>query len=141
MGIFIEETNMKKLLKVLVCFWTFPQEFLGGLLVLYLSGKKTFIKIGNNHYMVYMVPKLFHSAISLGSYVVLDARVSFSENTIKHEFGHSKQSLILGWLYLPVIGIPSLIRNVYSRIFKKNADWYYAHFPENWADKLGGVDR
>ena len=31
------------------------------------------------------------------------------ERVARHEAGHSRQSLALGWLYLPVIALPSLI--------------------------------
>ena len=31
------------------------------------------------------------------------------ERVVRHEAGHSRQSLSLGWLYLPVIALPSLI--------------------------------
>ena len=138
----------KKALAWVLWLWMLPQQLLGFFICrLFNSSKKQkYLKfqIGNciyTHVTIHEVSKLFHSAVSLGTFLIFDSRVCFSEKSIRHEFGHSKQSLILGWLYLPVVGLPSLVRNIYSRIFKKNADWYYDHFPENWADKLGGVDR
>ena len=38
------------------------------------------------------------------------------EKTIKHEYGHQKQSLYLGWFYLLIIGIPSFLGNIWDRI-------------------------
>lgn len=60
-----------------------------------------------------------------------------------HEWGHSIQSLIFGPLYLLVIGIPSVMRGSISHWhYNKNDNWdYYNGFPENWADKIGGVQR
>jgi len=46
-------------------------------------------------------------------------------------------------LYLLVVGIPSLMRVLYRKWHNKmyGYNWlnYYKGFPENWADKLGGV--
>lgn len=60
-----------------------------------------------------------------------------------HEYGHAKQSAMLGPLYLLVVGIPSLMRVLYRKwhIKKYGYNWqnYYKGFPENWADRLGGV--
>lgn len=61
--------------------------------------------------------------------------------TKKHEYGHSRQSLYLGPLYLIVVGLPSIIWAgfVYNLVRKEIS--YYDVYPENWADKLGGVNR
>ena len=62
-----------------------------------------------------------------------------------HELGHTKQSRLLGWLYLPVIGLPSISRAAYALAFREvtGRQWtrYYEGYPENWADRLGGVVR
>ena len=69
------------------------------------------------------------------------------EDGMKHEYGHSIQSRILGPAYLLIIGIPSLLGNIYDRVFNKewkyskSCRWYYNQPWEKWADKLGGVDR
>lgn len=90
--------------------------------------------------------KLFNSAVSLGNYIILDEgflRVGGVTllNAVRHEKGHQKQSKMLGWFYLLIVGVPSVIRNVYARIFKKSNEWYYSGYPEKQADKLGGVSR
>jgi hypothetical protein len=70
-----------------------------------------------------------------------------NETTVRHELGHSLQSRYLGPLYLFVVGIPSIYGNLVNRGKHRNwtasekALWYYNRFPENWADKLGGVKR
>ena len=66
---------------------------------------------------------------------------------IRHEQGHQKQSLYLGWLYLIIIGIPSFCGNIFDRLFhrkwdvSKRYDWYFSQPWEKWADELGGVNR
>jgi len=62
-----------------------------------------------------------------------------------HEVGHTKQSRLLGWFYLPVVGLPSISRAAYALLFREvtGRQWtrYYEGYPENWADRLGGVIR
>lgn len=139
---------MKRLLKALVCFWQFPQEIIGCFLILMVKGKRKYINVlipgKQSKYGlvgVYTVPNLFNSGISLGSYIIFDGKIEISEIDVLHEYGHHLQSRILGPFYLLIVGIPSLIGNIYSRIKKKDNKWYYSRFPENWADKLGGVNR
>ena len=62
-----------------------------------------------------------------------------------HELGHTKQSRLLGPLYLPVVGFPSISRVAYAFAYREltGKPWtgYYDGYPENWADRLGGVER
>jgi len=77
--------------------------------------------------------------VSLGFWIFLpyaSARIS-----VKHEQGHSLQSLILGPLYLIVVGLPSVAMNLISRVSIRFSKNYYGRWPESWADKLGGVER
>jgi hypothetical protein len=49
---------------------------------------------------------------------------------------------MLGWLYLPVVGLLSICwAGLYGTVVKPTKNGYYKVFPENWADKLGGVKR
>ncbi|MDR0569107.1 MAG: hypothetical protein LBG87_07880 [Spirochaetaceae bacterium] len=85
------------------------------------------------------------SGFSAGQYIFLNDRHDVTD--IRHELGHSAQSLYLGPLYLPIVGIPSICWNLWDRRFHKRwtpqerVRWYYGRFPENWADRLGGADR
>lgn len=96
---------------------------------------------------VYARMNFFNSGVSLGKYVVLQRNLFAIEENVKHELGHSRQSLYLGPLYLLAVGLPSLARNIWDRAFHKGwgyakrKDWYYSGYPENWADRLGGVKR
>lgn len=81
-----------------------------------------------------------HSGLSLGYFMFVNENATF--NTRLHEFGHTKQSQYLGWFYLLVIGLPSIIwASCFDRYRKRKAVSYYSFFCENWADKLGGVAR
>ena len=76
-------------------------------------------------------------AFTLGQYVFYFGNIS--EQGRRHETGHSIQSKYLGWLYLPLVGLPSVILYWYKTAFNKSAEWYHGKYPEHWADKLGGV--
>ena len=57
-----------------------------------------------------------------------------------HEFGHSVQSLILGPLFLPVMGIPSFLwcnLPPCRRLRKEKGISYYRFYPESTANCLG----
>lgn len=88
-----------------------------------------------------IVNNVLLSAMSLGDYLFVNPMSL--ERTIKHECGHSKQSTILGPLYLIVIGIPSLLHSILHFICSVvGLKWnYYSFYTEKWADRLVGIDR
>lgn len=83
--------------------------------------------------------KLLPASCSLGDYLFISK--NSNSVTILHENGHSKQSTILGPMYLIVIGIPSLLHNIIYRICRKlDIKWnYYNFYTEKWANKLVGL--
>ena len=74
--------------------------------------------------------------ISLGRYIIVNRYAS--RKTIMHEYGHCRQSQMLGWLYLIVVGLPSILHAAICRCKRHS---YYDYWCEKWADKLGGVNR
>lgn len=126
-------------MKVLSWLWQLPQNILGLLVIVITGAKKT--EDG-----IWLCGYLFDSAISLGDYIIFQ-KYRVTDKGIKHEKGHQKQSRMYGWLYLLIVGLPSITRNIWDRIMHKNwtttrrVTWYYGGFPENQADKLGGVVR
>lgn len=78
--------------------------------------------------------------VSLGKYIFVPAWANASY--IKHEYGHTVQSCYLGWFYLAVIGLPSILWAGLGRNYRKKHNVsYYSFYTEKWADKLGGVER
>lgn len=143
---------MKKITKVFRWVWQLPQNLLGFLLSRNYNYKSTrYIDIDGKDKGVYVYFKpFFCSGVNLGDYIILDywyCGKGCTQQVFAHEYGHSRQSLILGWFYLPLVGLPSIVGNVWDRLFHKNwakeqrEKWYYSRYPENWADKLGGVTR
>lgn len=134
--------------KVLSFIWQAPQNLLGLLLIaFYKPERKHIMENGNEiHFATNM-----KGGISLGKYSIvnighyrLKLENSLKRDTVRHEaIGHAKQSLYLGWLYLLVIGLPSLVwAGLYGKVIKPTKNGYYKRFyTERWADKLGGVKR
>lgn len=121
---------------VLLYVWQLPQNLLGLLVILFTGAKRK---------SCYWITLKYSFGVSLGKYIIFGGYPF--EDSIKHEQGHQKQSLYLGWLYLLIVGLPSFIGNIYDRVAHRKwsvidrVTWYYNRFPENWADKLGGVKR
>lgn len=127
---------MKTLLTVLLYIWQLPQNLLGLILRLFY---KTDTKV---HYRekTIRVCKAFPGGISLGDTVFVNKYpVGKAWSDTKHEWGHTRQSLFLGPLYLIVIGLPSIIWAALPQ--QKWGISYYAFYTEKWADKLGNVKR
>lgn len=122
--------------------WELPQSILG--LTLKLFYKNSIRKTISYNDVEVILCKGFNGGISLGRYILLNASYSqkTTQETIKHEYGHCLQSRKLGWLYLPIIGLPSIIwAGLYGNVVRKTTNGYYKFYTEKWADKLGGVKR
>ena len=137
---------MKVFLRILTEIWQLPQHIIAYVIML-VNHKSIKLIVSKDGIRYYLVDHLFDCGISLGNYIFLDNDGDYGYITVKHEYGHQKQSLMLGPLYLIVIGLPSIIGNIIYRIkykyFKKYYDYdsYYKQPWEAWADRLGGVVR
>ena len=126
---------MHSIKNILLWIWQFPQHIVGLLILLFIKGESKHKFDGITYY--YYDP--FPGGISLGNYMILGDKWSQS---IKHEYGHTLQSRMLGPLYLFVIGIPSIIwAGLYGSVIRETHNGYYKFYTEKWADKLGKVTR
>lgn len=138
--------NNNIFLRILTEIWQLPQHIIAYIIML-VNRKSIKPMTNRDGILYYLVDNLFNSGISLGNYIFLDSDGYYDYKVVKHEHGHQIQSLILGPLYLIVIGLPSIIGNIVYRIkhmyFRKkcNPKLYYKQPWEAWADKLGKVVR
>ena len=126
---------------VLLWMWQLPQNIVGFILTRKPKAWYTYECNDRERIKAYFTSNVFGCGVSLGEYVILDYDNYYHNvvfNTVNHEHGHTKQSRMLGFLYLLVIGLPSALGNLLHRKFKFN---YYKQPWEAWADKLGGVKR
>ena len=133
-------------LRILTEIWQLPQHIIA-YVIMFVNRKSIKPMTNRDGILYYLVNNLFNSGISLGNYIFLDSDGYYDYKTIKHEHGHQIQSLMLGPLYLIIIGLPSIIGNIIDRIKHKyfrrhyDPDFYYKQPWEAWADKLGKVVR
>lgn len=124
-------SRMKRFFFVLAqLIWGLPQTLLGAILFL--------IHIRKPH-------RLYHGAVctawgrrgglSLGLFLF----AADDPGITVHEYGHAVQSLIWGPLYLPVVGLPSLLWANLSPCKRRRAKGrsYYSVWPETQANLLG----
>jgi len=91
-----------------------------------------------------------YSSLSLGPFIFLSdkpprdrsgqvPREEIPQRLLVHEYGHTVQSLILGPLYLPLVGLPSAL---WARLPSCQRKWrgnvsYFSFFTEKTANSLG----
>lgn len=127
---------MSKIIDVLLYLWQLPQNLVGLLLVHILKPEDSYTF---NRARLYYATRM-HGGISLGRYIIVASSVKdYTGRTEWHEYGHCRQSMFLGPLYLLVVGLPSLL---WAAVWQPgHGSSYYDFYTEAWADKLGGVDR
>ena len=118
--------------EIILYIWQLPQNLLGWLLTRVMAPGKTYR---------YQDARILLSArmwggISLGRYIILSA-TAWEPDIDLHEWGHSRQSRLLGPFYLFAVGIPSLLWAVWWRPGRKRG--YFSFFTERWADRLAGL--
>ena len=130
------------------CTWGILQSALG--LIIFL------MHIKDRHFTYYgaiVTEWKIKSSMSLGIFVFVTDAPYFAEKfagqipvyelssrLLVHEYGHTIQSLILGPLYLIIIGIPSTLWAFSPSCVKKRAKEqisYFSFFTEKWANFLG----
>lgn len=120
--------------KFILYLWQLPQNLAGWFTVRALHAcYLEYDDVGD----FYATPKI-RASVSLGEYVIIKTPTGELFKTMRHERGHQKQSLYLGWLYLPIIGVCSGLHNL---LFTEGKRSYYDFWTERWADRLGGVKR
>lgn len=126
---------MKVIINCILYLWQLPQNLLGLLLLAIYKGNDQVV--GD---VIVRRSTRMRGGISLGKYVIVSQWAQ--KKIVMHEYGHTRQSKMLGWLYLPFIGLPSIVWAwMYGNIIKPTTNGYYKFYTERWADKLGGVTR
>lgn len=119
--------------------WGLIQSLIGLIGFLFLIRKRHVIYKGS---VVTEVPG-YWGGVTLGMFIFVDYLPNNKEciqknNTVKHEYGHVLQSLILGPIWFLIIGLPSLIwAGCFDSYRAKHNISYYDFYTEKWANRLG----
>lgn len=114
--------------------WCFLQNTAGFIVWLWHKAMKQGKRMVSKDGIVYFTTNLF-GGVSLGYFIFLNTD---NDTDIHHEWGHQLQSLLLGPLYLLVIGLPSGICCGFN-LYNGNLYKYYNYPWESWADKWGKI--
>ncbi|MBR4081746.1 MAG: hypothetical protein IKK21_08195 [Clostridia bacterium] len=129
------------------CTWGLPQTLLGALVFLLHLRDRHF-----SYHGAIVTQWQGKTSVALGMFVFITAEPFFydklkddytmaemSARLLVHEYGHTIQSLILGPLYLIVMGIPSTLWAFLPACLRKRQQGvsYFAFFTERWANALG----
>ena len=128
---------MVLLIEFMKFLWQLPQELLGFLYYMYLRNKGEILGIYTFQGAVVIIKRTSCDSVTLGQHIFLSPRAT--DSTIKHEYGHTRQSLMLGPLYLLVIGIPSITWAATHKIIAPSKSYYW-FYTEAWANRLAGLD-
>lgn len=112
--------------------WQLPQNLVAVLMMPFL-GKMKLVRFEN--YCWAFECSGMSGGISLGNFIFLSPDCAKRETTILHEYGHVVDSHKFGWLYLFIIGIPSIY---WAMCFSANK-CYYSFYTEAWANKNAGL--
>ena len=131
---------MKKLLYILWQYtWGLPQNLVGGLLYLHYKRKgcRSFPYQGA---LAVIWPRRVGS-MSMGRFLFLyEGWTPLNKRLLTHEYGPTIQSLMLGPMYLPLVGLPSVVwagLPRFKRLRTETKRSYYSVYPENWANRCG----
>jgi hypothetical protein len=123
-------------MEIIKAFWQLPQIIAASIYLMYLQGKDEILDTCTYLDTIVFIKKHDPGSVTLGNYIFLSSAAT--DITVRHEWGHTRQSLMLGPLYLIIIGVPSILwaaTHKYIAPGKKYA-WF---FTEAWANKLAGI--
>lgn len=129
---------MLKVIKQIGLFlWCLPQNIVGLCVLIFTKCQKAQTSKYEDAFITFWK---YGSGVSLGCFIFVPKRAT--EATIRHEYGHYRDSKRFGPLYLFVIGLPSLCWALFFKKYRtKHNKSYYDFYTERRADKLGGVNR
>ena len=127
-------------MSALLYIWQLPQHLLAQVIYWLLLAMRKLIKPQSllfrpNELIEVALPNF---GLCLGEYIFIGYK-DINGYIAKHEQGHRIQSRYFGPFYLFIVGLPSVSRNIWQRIFKKSTAWYYSGWPEYDANKRAGL--
>jgi hypothetical protein len=131
---------MNKFLFWLISFtWALIQNIIGLIIFLFCKFVLKFPTITFNNAKVVEWSNQYGS-VSLGSFMFV-SNMNDPE-LLAHERGHTTQGMILGPLFLLLIGLPSIIwAACFADYRKRKGKTYYEFYTESWANKIAGLDK
>ncbi len=130
---------MRALAAALLYAWQLPQNVAGLLLTLALR-RRMARRESYGAASAYFCFERF-GGLSLGRYLLVHRDAG--GRLVRHEYGHYRQSKLLGPAYLVAIGLPSILWALAFPLVRRlrPATSYFSFPTERWADLLGDVEQ
>ena len=119
---------------ILQILWGFPQTLLGFAVFLRLRGAPHY-----RYHGAVVTEWKRKTGLSLGLFLFIPEG-NLGQDFLVHEYGHTIQSLVLGPLYLMIVGIPSVLwcnLRCFAKLRRKKNISYQCLYTERWANYLG----
>ena len=122
--------------------WGIVQNVLGAMICLFLLLRDPHRRRRRYHGAIVTEWGL-RSSMGLGMFIFFGhwrEPKAYRDAVLVHEYGHTVQSCLLGPLFLPVIGLPSVVwafTPVFARWRRQGRYSYYDFYPEKWANHEG----
>lgn len=113
--------------------WGLPQTLIGAVAYLCTIGCKR-----ERYHGAIVTHWNRYDSLGMGMFLFLGKQAD--RQVLVHEYGHSVQSLILGPLFLPIMGIPSFLwagLPCCRKLRRRKKISYYTFYPESNANRLG----
>lgn len=121
------------MISLLNFIWQLPQNVIALVYYLYLLDNGILLTV-EQYRGIKVYTKHTSGCVTLGKYIFVSPNAD--AETVRHEYGHTRQSLILGPLYLVIIGIPSILWAMSHRTLAPGKSYYW-FYTEAWANRLG----
>lgn len=121
----------KNIQDIIMYIWQLPQHVVALFIMGILFFDLIYTKRVLDKRIVYI--RCIWGCFSLGDYLFVHP--NSNKGDLIHLLGHSKQSVRFGWLYMVIVGIPSLLHYIIWRMLGKR--WLYNRFyTERWANSI-----
>ncbi len=118
--------------------WQAPQNILGNAYASIIEAR-VLSEYNYDDVIIYETDRAY-LGFTLGEHIFLGKQASFNGNIYTHEFGHVVQSRSWGWLYLPIIAIPSFVTSAFSEKGFHNRTWYERDASQKGPEYLKKLD-
>ena len=128
------------LINILIGIWMLPQWITAVIGLLVFRNCEIYYNNDANIFVFKVDKGYFNGGACFSSGPVIFVVPNCDEEVLKHETGHSWQSILFGPFFHIIVSIPSICLFLYKRARNKSKSWYYSVWPENDANRRGHVD-
>lgn len=120
---------------LLLWLWQLPQTSIGFIYYTCITNRRT--QLIKTSKVVHTSALRANEGVSLGKYVFVG--INSNRDTVLHELGHTVQSAYYGIFYLPLIGLPSIVRAMLFKYQWKRGKWHNKNYYGVWFERQASL--